>query len=124
MTDRCMLPDAPQEESFPSLDGFNQQRHVDSAVVGIAFDAANTSQSVPRAEFTTPGYSRSASVVSSVIGRNDEDISSIMMRGATDLRNAKYEIGEQVGCLLALVFLFLTAPSSISVGRSRFSSRS
>lgn len=44
-------------------------------------------------------HSRSASVVSSVFGRQngqDEDISSIMMRGATDLRNAKYEIEEQV----------------------------
>ncbi|KAH9938195.1 uncharacterized protein B0H18DRAFT_1112374 [Fomitopsis serialis] len=57
--------------------------------------AANPSQMGPRADYMTPGYSRSASVVSSMVGRQDEDISSIMMRGATDLRNAKYAIEEQ-----------------------------
>ena len=44
-------------------------------------------------------HSRSGSVTSSIFGRQsaqDEDISSIMMRGATDLRNAKFEIEEQV----------------------------
>ncbi|KAI0677576.1 hypothetical protein C8Q78DRAFT_1003352 [Trametes maxima] len=39
--------------------------------------------------------SRSGSVLSSVIGRQDDDISSVMMRGATDLRNAKFELEEQ-----------------------------
>ncbi|KAI0773452.1 hypothetical protein BC629DRAFT_1528565 [Irpex lacteus] len=40
---------------------------------------------------------RSASVVSSAYGQaaHDEDISSIMMRGATDLRNVKFENEEQ-----------------------------
>lgn len=42
--------------------------------------------------------SRSGSVVSSVYGRpaQDDDISSIMMAGATEIRNAKYESEEQV----------------------------
>lgn len=41
---------------------------------------------------------RSASVLSSSYGQaaQDEDISSIMMRGATDLRNVKFENEEQV----------------------------
>ncbi|KAJ3554635.1 hypothetical protein NM688_g3003 [Phlebia brevispora] len=48
--------------------------------------------------FQARGHSRSASVVSSAFGRPggpEEDISSIMMRGASDLRNAKFEIEEQ-----------------------------
>lgn len=42
--------------------------------------------------------SRSASVASSVFAHTvqEEDISSIMMRGANDLRNAKHEIEELV----------------------------
>jgi hypothetical protein len=41
---------------------------------------------------------RSESVASSTYGRvtQDEDISTIMMRGATDIRNAKFENEEQV----------------------------
>ncbi|KAM5540465.1 hypothetical protein V8D89_005923 [Ganoderma adspersum] len=39
-------------------------------------------------------HSRSASVLSPVCGRPEDDISSIMMRGATDLRNAKFEVEE------------------------------
>lgn len=38
-------------------------------------------------------HSRSISVVSAA---HDEDISSLMIRGATDLRSAKFEIEEQV----------------------------
>lgn len=41
-------------------------------------------------------YSRSASVISSLFAKVDEDIPAIMMRGATDLRNAKFEVEEQV----------------------------
>lgn len=41
--------------------------------------------------------SRSVSVLSSTHGRHQEDdLSSIMMRGATDLRHAKFELEEQV----------------------------
>lgn len=112
LPDRRILPDAPQEESFSSLHSSFQQRHVGSSVVDMAFDAAKPSQLAPRAEYATPGYSRSASVVSSIIGRQEEDISSIMMRGATDLRNAKYEIEEQVGCQFALVFHLPYGPVS------------
>lgn len=43
-----------------------------------------------------PAHSRSASVLSPVRGRPEDDISSIMMRGATDLRNAKFEVEESV----------------------------
>ncbi|RPD67209.1 hypothetical protein L227DRAFT_17539 [Lentinus tigrinus ALCF2SS1-6] len=39
-------------------------------------------------------HSRSVSVLSSA-GRQEDDISTIMMRGATDLRNAKFETEEQ-----------------------------
>ncbi|KAI0750729.1 hypothetical protein C8Q80DRAFT_1153650 [Daedaleopsis nitida] len=42
---------------------------------------------------TSRPQSRSVSVLSSV--RQDDDISTLMMRGATDLRNAKYDIEEQ-----------------------------
>ncbi|EKM59216.1 uncharacterized protein PHACADRAFT_169695 [Phanerochaete carnosa HHB-10118-sp] len=41
-----------------------------------------------------PTHSRSASVASFGNSVQDEDISSIMMRGANDLRNAKYEMEE------------------------------
>ncbi|CAL1700791.1 unnamed protein product [Somion occarium] len=48
----------------------------------------------PRPEPRMPAaHSRSVSVVSGMA--HDEDISSIMMRGATDLRNTKFEIEEQ-----------------------------
>ncbi|KAI0796712.1 hypothetical protein C8Q75DRAFT_862536 [Abortiporus biennis] len=40
-------------------------------------------------------HSRSVSVASSVLDRNDDDLSSIMMRGATDLRNAKVTVEDQ-----------------------------
>lgn len=40
---------------------------------------------------------RSGSVLGSVLDQSEDDISSIMMRGATDLRNAKVTIEEQVG---------------------------
>ncbi|CCM03174.1 uncharacterized protein FIBRA_05296 [Fibroporia radiculosa] len=55
----------------------------------------NRISSVPSVDVVQPSCSRSASVVSSVLTRQDEDISSIMMRGATDLRNAKFEVEEQ-----------------------------
>lgn len=52
------------------------------------------------ADPTHAARSRSVSVVSSLVERTghgqEEDISSVMMRGATDLRNAKYEIEELV----------------------------
>ena len=65
---------------------------------GLAAPAVEPRQSVLPAqqEYMTPrAYSRSESVSSSVHGRHD-DIPSIMMRGATDLRNAKFEIEELV----------------------------
>lgn len=46
-------------------------------------------------DLVTRPHSRSVSVLSSG-ARQEEDISTIMMRGATDLRNAKFEIEEQV----------------------------
>ena len=50
----------------------------------------------PRVEPMIPvPHSRSISVVSTGTA-HDEDISSLMIRGATDLRNAKFEIDEQV----------------------------
>ncbi|KAI0353620.1 hypothetical protein OH77DRAFT_1438040 [Trametes cingulata] len=66
-------------------------------VVAPAVAAHSWSEQVPRkSEDLIPrAQSRSVSVLSSVRGGQDEDISSIMMRGATDLRNAKYEIEEQ-----------------------------
>ena len=106
---RSVLPDAPQEP-FSLLQNVSQQRRAESPVVDIAFDATNPSLPAPHTEFMTPGYSRSASVVSSVVGRQDEDISSIMMRGATDLRNAKFEIEEQV-CRHLLSVLHASVPS-------------
>ncbi|OBZ70439.1 hypothetical protein A0H81_09981 [Grifola frondosa] len=54
-----------------------------------ALNVFHANDYVPRAQ------SRSASVNSSVYGRPDEDISSIMMRGATDLRNTMFEVEEQ-----------------------------
>ena len=108
LPDRCMLPDTPQE-SFSLLHSSFQQRHAESPVVDVAFDIANPGFPAPRAEVTTPGYSRSASVVSSIVGRQDEDISSIMMRGATDLRNAKYEIEEQACHALDILFRLFIA---------------
>ena len=61
--------------------------------VGIPFapDPHRFDDAGPRAP------SRSASVLSSVQGRHDDDLSTIMMRGATDLRNAKFELEEQGG---------------------------
>ena len=50
----------------------------------------------PRVEPMMPvTHSRSISVISAGTA-HDEDISSLMIRGATDLRNAKFEIDEQV----------------------------
>ena len=48
--------------------------------------------------------SRSGSVVSSVYGRpaQDDDISSIMIAGAAEIRNAKYETEEQARTYLPL----------------------
>ncbi|KAI0375592.1 hypothetical protein BV20DRAFT_1047883 [Pilatotrama ljubarskyi] len=46
-------------------------------------------------DFIPRAQSRSVSVLSSIRGGQEEDISSVMMRGATDLRNAKHEIEEQ-----------------------------
>ena len=117
--DRCMLPDA-QHDSFTSLQPAFQQQRVESSVVDTAVDAANPRSLVSRANCMTPGYSRSASVVSSIVGRQDEDISSIMMRGATDLRNAKFEIEEQVCHHFTSVSHSLTACFPISVGKSHF----
>ncbi|KAL6309669.1 hypothetical protein BKA93DRAFT_821394 [Sparassis latifolia] len=61
--------------------------------------------------FMPSSHSRSASVVSSTLGRQDEDISSIMMRGATDLRNTKYEVEEQRREILFLQDQLETAKS-------------
>ncbi|KZT12495.1 uncharacterized protein LAESUDRAFT_808096 [Laetiporus sulphureus 93-53] len=55
----------------------------------VGYDTPNPSQFMP------PPYSRSVSVTSTTLARQDEDISSIMMRGATDLRNARFEAEEQ-----------------------------
>lgn len=58
---------------------------------------AQVAQSLRVSEEMPPRVqSRSASVLSSVHGRHDDDLSSIMMRGATDLRHAKFELEEQV----------------------------
>lgn len=59
-------------------------------------DAASCSAFTAPEDVTPRPHSRSVSVLSSVHARQDDDISSLMMRGATDLRNAKYEIEEQV----------------------------
>ncbi|PIL37108.1 hypothetical protein GSI_00800 [Ganoderma sinense ZZ0214-1] len=56
--------------------------------LGEAYFPTQHDQVAPRT------HSRSASVLSSVRGRPEDDISSIMMRGATDLRNAKFEVEE------------------------------
>ncbi len=61
-----------------------------SGDLGESYFATQHDQLAPRA------HSRSASVLSSVHGRPEDDISSIMMRGATDLRNAKFEVEELV----------------------------
>ncbi len=55
-------------------------------------------QDFHRSEEMPPhAHSRSVSVLSSTHGRHQEDdLSSIMMRGATDLRHAKFELEEQV----------------------------
>ena len=70
----------------------------------LPFDASNSSalghptlaHHLRRPDIAPYAHSRSASVLSSVHGRQEDDISSIMMRGATDLRNAKFEVEEQV----------------------------
>ncbi|KAI0940017.1 hypothetical protein AcV5_001238 [Taiwanofungus camphoratus] len=74
-----------------------QQNHANHSPLFMAPEMAgqNPSQSIFRNEPVPPAHSRSASVVSSIFGRHDEDISSIMMRGATDLRNTKFEVEEQ-----------------------------
>ena len=61
-----------------------------SGDLGEFYLAAQRDQLAPHA------HSRSASFLSSVPGRPQDDISSIMMRGATDLRNAKFEVEELV----------------------------
>ena len=55
-------------------------------------------------------HSRSASVVSSLFPRPDEDISSLMMRGATDLRNVKFEVEEQVSPIGCCAYRVVISP--------------
>ncbi|KAI0650768.1 hypothetical protein C8Q79DRAFT_945109 [Trametes meyenii] len=61
----------------------------DDVEVPFVLNPHRPEDSVPRMQ------SRSGSVLSSAIGRQDDDISSVMMRGATDLRNAKFQLEEQ-----------------------------
>ncbi|KAL7282377.1 hypothetical protein ACG7TL_003847 [Trametes sanguinea] len=51
--------------------------------------------SLRRPDIPPRAQSRSASVMSSAYGRQEDDLSTIMMRGASDLRNAKFEIEEK-----------------------------
>ncbi|KAH9951626.1 hypothetical protein B0H21DRAFT_183868 [Amylocystis lapponica] len=80
--------DAGQSLPAPQLD-------MSAASRPSATEAVVRSRSQHSSNFEQPAFSRSASVVSSAFGRQDEDISSIMMRGATDLRNTKFEVEEQ-----------------------------
>lgn len=86
------LVDPPVQQEAPADPGY-----VPSLV---QYDRRPSVHQAYREDAHATGRSRSASVVSSVFGRQagqDDDISAIMMRGATDIRNAKYEIEEQVG---------------------------
>lgn len=89
-----IVPDPPETSHAPVYSSAQPEE-----------ERRNSQVEVRQQDFFPRVHSRSGSVASSIFGRQlgqDEDISSVMMRGATDLRNAKYEIEEQASTRLGI----------------------